>query len=269
MSKRTIFLETAFWEGFSECPKSLASFAEGTDPVMNVERISKWNSIYKLLLRSDILIDTPLDRLADKASSDSFLRHLLKSNGDGKMALEYQEEPFPNLDRSEEFEYDDDYLALYFTGQEHHKGAQKHGVINVCLDDIWNQQNKFKDSGEAMRADTGWGWNSMDILKENSNSLVIIDNYIISVKANGYWSMRRDLKDLLGLILPYDSSCEYCISLFYLDKSVNDNERDNLKNLCSDTISSWIQNIITYEELIEKPKEEQQKLIESYYPNVN
>ena len=41
------------------------------------------------------------------------------------------------------------------------------------------------------------------------------------------------------------------------------------QNLRTSGMKFLIQNIITYEELIEKPEEEQQKLIESYYPNVN
>ena len=241
MARKTIFLETAFWDKFSECARALNPFCEGGDPVETFEKISRWNNLYKFICRSSVYSDSPLSSLAEKAKTDPMLLHLLKSTGDGKMDLTSSEEPFPDLDSSKEFECEGDHEAIYFTEKDHRPGAIKHGVINICIDTIWNHQSKFLDSGKAVQSDAGWHWRSMDILKENSNSMVIIDNFILAPdKKNGQCSINYSLRELLRLSLPDSSDEDYTLSLFYFDDSEERKVREYRKDQFFRSINDFL-----------------------------
>ena len=223
MAMKTIFLESAFWDKFSECSRALNPYAEGGDPVGTFEKIERWNSIYKFICRSSVFVDSPLPNLAEKAKSDPMLRHLLKCNGDGRMELSESEDPFPDLESDKGFEFDTDYSSLYFTAEDHSTAAKSHGVINICCDNIWNQQDKFKDTGEAVKTDKGFAWNKMEILREASNGMVIADNFVLSPdKRTGQCSIRYDLRELLRLMLPDSFKEDYVLSIFYFDDSDDD-----------------------------------------------
>ncbi len=222
MARKTIFLESAFWDKFSECSRSLVPYADGNDPSIIFGKIERWNSLFKFICRSSVYIDVPLSSLADKAKSDPMLLHLLKCNGDGKMDLTQSEEPFPNLNSDSEFECAGDQESVFFTKDDLRLGARKHGVINICPDSIWNQDSKFKDTGEAVKTDKGFAWNKMEILKENSNEMVIIDNFVLTPdKKTGQCTTRYDLRELFRLMLPDTCKEEYTLSIFYYDDSDN------------------------------------------------
>ena len=244
MARKTIFLESAFWDKFSECSRALVPFAEGNDPAVIFEKIERWNDLFKFICRSNLLIDSPLQELGEKAKSDQMLKHLLKCNGDGRCELEYQEEPFPDLESDREFEYLDDYTALYFTAINHRDAAQKRGIITICPDTIWDHKNKFIDSGKPVQRDAEWTWREMDILKENSNGLVIIDNYILVPSVDRYtgieyYSITFNLKELLKLLLPGSSLEPFPISIFYYDNG-EDATIEKRKNSYTRSIQEFI-----------------------------
>lgn len=241
MARKTIFLETAFWDRFSECSRALEPFADGNDPAEVFEKIERWNRLFKFICRSSVFVDSSLQELGEKAKSDQMLWRLLKCNGDGKFDLEYQEEPFPDLESDQKFEYDEDYTSLFLTEADHRKAAREHGVINICIDTIWDQESKFKDSGDAIMTDKGWAWNKMDILRENSNGMVIVDNFILSPdKKTGKCSIRYDLRELLRLMLPDTFKEEYTLSIFYYDDSGDKRIRETRRNQFSQSIKEFV-----------------------------
>lgn len=222
MAMRTIFLETAFWDYFSKCYGLL--FADPYLAEDVPEKISRWNNLDKFIRRSSVFIDTPLYELAEKAKEDTRLRFLLKSNGDGNMELDYQEDPFPDLESNNKLEYESDCSSIYFTASDHQKAAKRHGVINICPDNIWNQHEKFIDSGPHTETSKRWNWDKLGILKENSNGMILIDNYIMSPpnKKTGLCSINPDLKGLLCHLLPDVSNEKYILSIFYYDSEMDD-----------------------------------------------
>lgn len=227
MAKKTIFLESAFWDKFSECVHDLNPNDDGYDPVEILEKIARWKSIYDFICRSSVFVDSPLSELAEKAKNDRLLRHLLKCNGDGKMELTESDEPFPDLESDNGFEYDTDYFSLYFTANDYRKAARSHGVINICYDSIWSQQDKFKDTGEAIKTDKGFAWAKMEILKEASNGMVIVDNFVLSPdKKTERCAIRYDLRELLRLMLPDTFKEDYVLSIFYFDDSNDEHIRE-------------------------------------------
>lgn len=243
MARKTIFLETAFWDKFSECSRSLEPYADGNDPVQVFNKITQWYNIYSFFCRSSLYVDTPLSELAEKAKDDPMLAGLLQCNGDGEMDLEYQQEPFPVLESDDAFEYDDDYSSVFFTAEDHRKDARKHGVINVCMESIWNQEKKFIDSGDAIKTDEGWTWNSLDIIKENSNGMVIIDNFILSPdNLTGKCTIRYDLRELMRQMLPDPNTYkeEYIISIFYYENSDEQVVRDARKKQYFQSITDFV-----------------------------
>lgn len=220
MAKRTILLESAFWDRFSECFRALDPCADGADPVGVVEKIVRWNNIYKFICRSSVYVDKPLAELGEQAKGDPMLRHLLKCSGDGKMELCEAQEPFPDLESSKKFECDDNYFSLFFSCGDHRRAARRHGVINICCDDIWSQNSKFRDNGEAVTTNKGFAWNKMDVLRENSNGMVIVDNFILPPdKKPGKCTIGYNLRELLRLMLPESCDGKYVVSIFYFDSS--------------------------------------------------
>ncbi len=220
MARRTIFLETAFWDYFSKCRGLLYSNPDAEDVD---DKISLWNNIYKFICRSSVFTDTPLHELAEKAKTDTRLRLMLKSSGDGNMDLDYQEDPFPDLESNSKFEYDSDYSSLFFTAEDHEKAARNHGVINICNNNIWNQEEKFKDTGVPITRDEEWDWGDLKILKETSNAMVLVDNFILTPnKKTGYGVIRSDLKSILAQILPDFSKEKYTLSVIYYDKEMDE-----------------------------------------------
>jgi hypothetical protein len=218
MARKRILMETAFWDYFSECSRRLlSSINDGIHPADTFDLISRWNSMFQFICRSNVYIDSPLNVLNEKAKTDPMLYRLLEYNGDGCFDLEYQGEPFPVLESDNKFENDDDYSSLFLSKEDHHKTAREHGVINICAKNIWDQQDKFKDTGSAIKKDRGFAWYSLDILRENSNGMVIIDNYVLPPEGDCY--LKFDLKILLELMLPDHCNEEYVLSIFYLDKN--------------------------------------------------
>lgn len=240
MARKTIFLESAFWDKFSECSRALLPYADGNDPAVIFEKIERWNSIYKFICRSSVYIDVPINSLADKAKNDPMLWKLLKCNGDGKMDLTHSEDPFPDLNSETEFECDGDNESVFLTLVDLHLGARRHGVINICPDTIWDQDIKFKDTGEAVKTDKGFAWNKMEILKENSNQMVIIDNFVLAPDRNGLCTTRYDLRELLRLMLPDSCIEEYTLSIFYYDDSNNNTIRETRRKQFLQSIKDFI-----------------------------
>ena len=241
MARKTILLETAFWDEFSECTHSLTTNVDGDDLNEAFERIKRWKMMYDFICRSSAFIDSPLPELAEKAKSDKWLMHMLKCNGDGKMELTATDESFPNLNLDDEFECEGDHNSVFFTANNYRSGARKHGVINISIDTIWNQENKFKDTGRAVRSDRGWNWRQMDILKETSNGMVIIDNFVLSPdRETDKCEVSYNLKELLRLILPDSCNELYQLSLFYFDGGDSPTVRKRHKKEFYESIKKYI-----------------------------
>ncbi len=245
MTRKTIFLETAFWDEFSECTHDLNPFAEGNDPVAVIDKIDCWNSIFSLFCRSSVFVDTSLQYLAQKAVDDPISRRLLKKNGDGYYDLQESVDPFPNLDSDCEFECEGDNSAIYFTKIDHRQGARNHGVINICSNSIWEQHNKFIDSGKSVSRDSEWTWRTMDILQENSNGIVLFDNYILKPSINRRTKRESceisyNLKELFRLMLPNACVEPFQISIFYYDDASDIIITNQRKELYYESISNFI-----------------------------
>ena len=244
MAQKTIYLESAFWDCFSECLNDLTQKLSGPDPADAIDRISQWDRLYKFICNSSVFVDIPLSELAEKAKQDSFLRRLLKRNGDGLIELEQINGSFPDLRSSNRFVYDDDFAAVYLTRGDYRKDAIKHGVLNISSSSIWEQNDKFIDSGDAVQKDKGWVWRNMTILKENSNGMVIIDNFVLSPdKITKKCSIREDLREILKMMLPGTCVEEYQISIFYNDNSDNDSDIARNKNQFFQSICDYIKRI--------------------------
>lgn len=223
-------METAFWEQFSECFHALDPHAEGADPYEISEKIGRWLNIYKFICRSNVYVDIPIHELREMANKDPMLKRLLKCNGDGKMGLEESEDPFPELKSNQPFECEGDHESVFFTGKDLRSSAVNHGVLNISMDTIWNQQNKFKDTGKSVRADKGWHWRTMEILKETSNSMVVVDNFVLAPdNRTGACRMSYSLKEMLRIMLPDSCQEDYILSIFYYDDSSEKRIREGRK----------------------------------------
>lgn len=220
MARRTIFLESAFWDLFSKRRDLLYSDpdAEGVD-----DKVSLWLNLYKFIGRSNVYIDIPYTILEEKTKKDKKLLDLWKRKTGGYMEIKFQE-TFPDLESNHKLEKTLAYSSLYFTASDHQNAAKKHGVINICAENLFGQHMKFVDSGPHTEAGERWNWDKLGILKENSNGMILIDNYIMSQPniKTGLCSIKPDLKDLLYHLLPDVSNEKYILSIFYYDSEMDD-----------------------------------------------
>ncbi len=247
MARKTIFLESAFWDKFSECYRAILSQGADMDSITFLEKIPSWVEIYKFISRSDIYTDKPLSELEKEAENDEMLKKLLKKNGDGLIEMEYSELPFPNLETNDNFN-PEDYSAIYLTYDNHCIGASKLGVLNISIDTIWNQHSKFIDSGESVNKDTEWVWKNMKILGETSNGIIIIDNYILSPYRDNQTGAEVctasfNLRELLKLLLPDSRPQQFPISIFYYDDSKARGVRQRRKDSYNDDIQRFVKSI--------------------------
>ena len=260
MARKTIFLEMAFWDKFLECCPVLSPHMEGGNPMTVMEKSEKWYNLYKFICRSSVFVDRPLAELAEKAKTqnDGFLRFILKRSSDGEMGLEESIDPFPNLESDEEFKYDSNYSSLILSAENHNQGARRHGVINISIDTIWEQNDKFRDTGEPVTAGKGFAWSKMNLLRENSNGMVIVDNFILSPnRKTERCEAKYDVKELLRLMLPVSYKEEYVVSIFYSDDSDSAAVREERKDQFYQSLMKFI-----------KPKKKGLNIILELFPTL-
>ena len=215
---KTIFLESAFWDKFSECYR--VSYRDTFDSNMR-RRAKTLLDMFDCICKSEVFIDTSLSKLQQKAmtSDDPFLKHLLKQTIDGhNEKIKYQEDIFTDINTSMKLHPS----AILISEKEKLELTSFYGIINIAISNFEAKDYLFNDSGIALRRGEEWEWGRLNaVISESNNSMIIVDNYIFKRE-------RENLYRILDTVLPQKLSIPYHLTIFYIEG--DERNRNNLHN---------------------------------------
>ncbi len=226
MNKRkTAFCEIAFWDKFSEYyPASIPFPDEQSQKV-----IKAWFELYSFLSRSKIVFDLDEVGFSEKALKDERLKYLWKKATEGYCKIGFNKEAFHTIKDAPGF-----YLSVVLTKDDFESNCANNGVININASNFIKKVQLFIDNGVAIRDGEEWDWRCIKdrIIEMESNSMVIVDNYIFGKERNNIYR-------LLDSILPSECSVPYHLSVFYLiDKDYKEETLKKSENYLRDYIKS-------------------------------
>lgn len=227
--KKTVLCEMAFWEKFSECyPASMPFPDEKTQ-----QKIKTWIELYRFLSRSEIQLDCSSQSFAIAAQKDPNLAHLWKLSTEGTSKLDFA----GSFDALESLLSDHPFSVL-MTASGKGPTAKKYGIISINGGNCLAKGALFVDNGNAVRIDEKWDWSQFEKLfpDRSSNSMIIVDNYILK---NG----KRDLPDLLGLLLPESCDITYHLTIFYLAEAGTAVTKDDIVGMIRQAKPGLVDNL--------------------------
>ena len=202
MNNKTVLCEIAFLEKFLECYPDSPPFPD--DKVL--QKLKTWIELYAFLSRSNKQLDCSPRSLAEAAQRDKNLAYFWKKSTEGASRLDFSD-GFDDLEKL----LNAHLFSMLLSGKGKGPIAKKYGIISVNAGNCLTKAHLFIDNGKAVRVDDKWDWNQFEkcIPERASNSMIIVDNYILK---NG----RRDLPELLNLLLPELCDVDYHLTIFYL-----------------------------------------------------
>lgn len=228
-SKKTVLCEMAFWEKFSECyPASMPFPDEKTQ-----QKIKSWIELYRFISRSDIQLDCSAQHFATVAQQDQNLAHLWKLSTEGISKLDFAES-FNDLETL----LSNHPFSVLLTGTGKGPTAKRFGIISINSGNCLAKGALFVDNGDAVRIESKWDWNQFEKLfpDRSSNSMIIVDNYILK---NG----KRDLPELLNLLLPESCEIDYHLTIFYLAEAGAAMSKDDILNVIKKDKPELVNNL--------------------------
>lgn len=228
MTSKTVLCEVAFLEKLWECyPVSTHILDEKAQ-----KKLKTWIEFHEFLIRSNKQMDCTAQSFAQLAQKNEILASLWKKSTEGVSKLF-----FP--DRNDDLEklLADHPFSVLLSGTGKGPIAKRYGILNVNGGNCLAKEHLFIDNGKAIRIDEEWDWKQFEkcFAERASNSMIIVDNYILK---NG----RRDLPELLNLLLPETCDVDYHLTIFYIQD---------------------VGSMVTKEDIIEMIRERKPELIKS------
>ena len=198
---KTVLCEMAFLEKFWECYPASTPFSD--DKIQR--KLKTWIEFYAFLSRSNKHMDCTPQSYAQVAQKNEVLASLWKKSTEGVSKLDFS----GGIDNIETHLTDNPFSVL-LSGTGKGPIAKKYGIINVNGGNCLTKEHLFIDNGKAIRMDEIWDWKQFEkcFPERSSNSMIIVDNYVLK---NG----RRDLPELLKLLLPESCEVDYHLTIFY------------------------------------------------------
>ncbi len=202
MTNKTILCEIAFLEKFLECYPVSPPFPD--DKVQ--QKLKTWIELYAFLSRSNKQLDCTPRSLAEAVQKNKNLAYFWKKSTEGVSRLDFSD-GFDDLEAiltSHPF-------SMLLSGTGKGPTAKKYGIISINAGNCLTKAHLFIDNGKAIRIDDKWDWKQFEkcIPEQASNSMIIVDNYILK---NG----KRDLPELFNLLLPESCNVGYHLTIFFL-----------------------------------------------------
>lgn len=209
--QKTVLCEIAFWEKFSGCYPASMVFPDKKF----LRTLRTWMELYSFLSRSRVLLDCSASAFIELAKKDERLFHMWKESTDNENSLDFIE-AFNNL---EEILKNHPFSVL-MTGTGKGPTAKKYGLISLNGGNCLTKNDLFIDNGQHLHKDDIWDWGDFgkSIPDRSSNSMLIVDNYILK---NG----QKDLFELLTQLLPDKCEIGYHLTIFYYEEGAVNKER--------------------------------------------
>lgn len=229
-NRKRVYCEALFWEKF------IKNRPERSTPLFSDEKEIKedevWTSLLKFICSSNLIFDTSPSDYFKKHEGDetcNWLQKLLHLSASGMGChVDVCENNFPYLTILNKSTVEEkQLLSVFLTSENCEEEAQSLGVICFAPNCLYKYSHFFMDNGIAVGEDEDFNWK---ILKEkarhNCNSMIIVDNYLISKDWN--------LKEILDALLPELIEVKFYITLIT-------GETDNLKKR-TENLKSFIKS---------------------------
>ena len=146
--------------------------------------ITIWNRYMSMFQSKHFFIDITITDLMTKAKNDDCWYEIASARTEGEIHFDCMGSNYP-LKNNEEMK--EGFCGIYFSSLD--KGTidsfrKKYGILIIDKDDI-KKDLFLKDSGNNITKDECTNWKEQLIHKTSTcNSLILIDNYILSNKSN-------------------------------------------------------------------------------------
>lgn len=187
-------------------------------PVANMDPeainpVNSWNKLYCFIRKSKTYLNVPKDVFFKAALDNKLLLSFAKDS-----TLIFEPDKFPDIRNLDESTLNNDILHSVFLTKmnkiERHNKAQELGIIVLGIQDVNKFESLFSEVEIAIKKGESISWETLLNHKyiPISNSLVIVDNYILKDIAN--------LRNLLDVILPQRLNIVFNLSIYALDKTI-------------------------------------------------
>lgn len=218
MIRKTVLCEMAFWKSFSECfPSSMPFPDEGA-----IENLKTWMELYSFMFRSNLYFDCTAQQFDSISESDERLRYLWKKSTEAECGLEFSNGKFDSEALNSNL------LAVLLSGDDRQDETNRIGMMNITAENYLRKGFLFRECGFPVQHNQEWTWSDLStfVTKEMANSLVVIDNYILSTDGQfKQTNLEDNIFEILKNLLPDKCAVPFDLTVFYVVGSKANEER--------------------------------------------
>ena len=218
MIRKKVLCEVAFWRSFSECYPSLMPFPDEEA----IENLKSWMELYSFMFRSNLYFDCEASQFYSLCEVDERLRYLWKKSTELDCGVNFSEGTIDNdVLRSNP-------QSVLLSANDRLDETKRFGIMNITAENYQVKGFLFRENGFPLQNNQEWEWSNLSKLvsKEMANSLLIIDNYILST--DGQFK-RTNIEDnifkILNVLLPDSCNVPFDLTVFYVDGNKSNEER--------------------------------------------
>ena len=187
-----------------------------------IENLKTWMELYSFMFRSNLYFDCTAKQFDRLTESDDRLRYLWKKSTEGECGLEFSNGEF-NSDT-----LNSNLHAVLLSGDDRENETKRLGMMNLTAENYLKKGFLFRESGFPLQHNQEWEWSNLSKLvsKEMANSLLIIDNYILSTDGQfKQTNLEDNVFEILDVLLPDSSDVTFDLTVFYVEGNKSNEER--------------------------------------------
>ena len=219
MIRKKVLCEVAFWESFSECYPSLmpSPIDEGA-----IENLKSWMELYSFMFRSNLHFNCSAQQFLSLTESDERLRYLWKKSTGGECGLEFSGGEFDKKALISNPK------AILLSGKDRQNETKRIGMMNITPNNYSNKSFLFCENGVSLQHNQEWSWSNLShfVSSEMANSLLIVDNYLLSTDGQfRQTNLEDNIFEILKALLPDSCDIPFDLTVFYVEGHRANEER--------------------------------------------
>lgn len=209
---KVIYCEIEFLQSF------LQSFPVINFDIESLKKIETWISFYQFICKSHIILNISKDEFVNLTNENQWFKLLWKNSTGNSEKLDFEKEAFPNIESLDGTNTNEDILnSIFLTTKDNEVCYKKSIDLGVFIFNLEMINNcdilLFKDNGTEFPTENANKWLFLNgLTKPNaipainiSNSMIIIDNYLLCDDINGLdyqEKLKYNLRPILSILLP-------------------------------------------------------------------